>query len=274
MAHRVVLSTKLAAGYPQLSFVPVAAGIVMPGVHDGAPEGALQVFPTVPPVGVQSEPLQQRLGRGDVWGVHVRPGAQPPVESQRQPWVPTMHVVGAPEAGPRPASAPFPPASAPFPLLWDPQLASTIVNAARAPIELLGELGIFLSFGDRTKGEARLSSRAKFRFDASGQPHDRIDAVLCPGYDINAAVQQANARIPLADGSALVIHEDHLSERFDVSAVDENGTTLWSQAFTFYVFPATSEPVGDFLFLGNETRLVKLDWHSGSIAWSVAVHAF
>src|SRR3954463_6244827 len=100
MVHRVVLSTKLAAGYPQLSLVPLAAGIVMPGVHDGAPVGALQVAPTVPPVDVQSDPLQQRFGSGDACGVHVRSGAQPPVESQRQPWVPTMHVVGAPEDAP------------------------------------------------------------------------------------------------------------------------------------------------------------------------------
>src|SRR5437660_9117768 len=90
-ATRVVLSTKLVVGYPQLSLPPVAAGIVMPGVHDGAPETALQLFPMVPPEDVQSDPLQQRLGRGDVWGVHVRLGAQPPVESHRQPWVPTMH---------------------------------------------------------------------------------------------------------------------------------------------------------------------------------------
>src|SRR5215470_11304199 len=98
MVHRVVLSTKLVARYPQLSLPPVAAGIVMPGVHDGAPETALQLFPTVPPEDEQSDPLQQRSGRGWVWGVHVRLGAQPPVESHRQPWLPTMHVVGAPEA--------------------------------------------------------------------------------------------------------------------------------------------------------------------------------
>jgi hypothetical protein len=45
--------------------VPLAAGIVMPGVHDGAPVGALQVAPTVPPTVVQSDPLQQRFGRGE-----------------------------------------------------------------------------------------------------------------------------------------------------------------------------------------------------------------
>ena len=100
IAHRVVLSTKLAAGYPQLSLPPVAAGIVMPGVHDGAPVVALQVAPTVPLVDVQSDPVQQRFGTGDGCGVHVRLGAQPPVESQRQPWLPTMHVVGAPVPAP------------------------------------------------------------------------------------------------------------------------------------------------------------------------------
>src|SRR3989442_161759 len=108
IVHRVVLSTKLVARYPQLSFPPVAAGIVMPGGHDGAPEGAPQFLPTVPPEDAQFDPLQQRFGRGWGWGVHVRLGAQPPVESQRQPWVPTMHVVGAPEAEFVPPSLPPP----------------------------------------------------------------------------------------------------------------------------------------------------------------------
>jgi hypothetical protein len=66
IAQRVVLSTKLVAGYPQLSLPPVAAGIVMPGVHEGAPEGALQLLPTAPPEeDAQFEPEQQRLGRGE-----------------------------------------------------------------------------------------------------------------------------------------------------------------------------------------------------------------
>jgi hypothetical protein len=111
MAQMVALSTKSVVGYPQLSLVPLAAGIVMPGVHDGAPETALQLDPMLPPEGAQFEPLQQRLGRGGVWGVHVRLGAQLPVESQRQPWVPTMHVVGAPEPEfvlPPPSSPPKP----------------------------------------------------------------------------------------------------------------------------------------------------------------------
>jgi hypothetical protein len=99
MAQMVVLSTKLATGYPQLSVVVVAGGSVMPGVHDGAPETALQLFPMLPPMDAQFVPLQQRLGRGIVWGVQVRLGAQPPVESQRHPWLPTMHVVGAPKPG-------------------------------------------------------------------------------------------------------------------------------------------------------------------------------
>src|SRR5450432_582412 len=122
MPTRVVLSTKLEAGYPQPSLPPDAAGIVMPGVHDGAPEGALQLFPMVPLVEAQSDPLQQRLGLGAVCGAHVRPGAQPPLESQRQPCMPTMHVVGAPEPafGPpslfpmtKPESLPFPPSAPP-----------------------------------------------------------------------------------------------------------------------------------------------------------------
>src|SRR5512140_2080826 len=126
MPHRVVLSTKLAAGYPQLSLDPEAAGTVMPGVHDGAPVGAPHVPPTVPPEDEQSGPLQQRFGLGDIWGVHVRPGSQPPVESQRQPWVPTMHVVGAPEEAPGPPS-PFPPSEVPP---WcPPQPAATKRNA-------------------------------------------------------------------------------------------------------------------------------------------------
>src|SRR6476469_5567728 len=106
----------------------------MPGVHDGAPVGALQVAPTVPPVDEQSEPLQQRGGTGDGCGVHVRSGAQPPVESQRQPWVPTMHVVGAPEPAPGLSGASnIGGVSSPPTPLWWPQLASMIVSAATAP---------------------------------------------------------------------------------------------------------------------------------------------
>jgi hypothetical protein len=86
----------------------------------------LHVAPTVPPEDEQSEPLQQSGGRGDACGVHVRPGAQPPVESQRQPWLPTMHVVGAPEAAP-----PF--ASTPSPLWWPPQAA---MNAMRRSVRI------------------------------------------------------------------------------------------------------------------------------------------
>jgi hypothetical protein len=57
----------------------------MPGVHIAAPVAALQLAPTAPPVGVQFDPMQQRLGRGAVCGVHVKPGVQAPVVSQRQP---------------------------------------------------------------------------------------------------------------------------------------------------------------------------------------------
>src|SRR5690348_17061338 len=107
IAQRVVLSTKLVDGYPQPSLPPDAAGIVMPGVHDGALD-APQLFPMVPLVDAQSDPLQQRLGAGAVCGVHVRPGAHPPVESQRQPFMPTMQVVGAPPpALPPPSAFPF-----------------------------------------------------------------------------------------------------------------------------------------------------------------------
>src|SRR5579883_2633682 len=115
MPQRVELSTKLVIGYPQLSVVAVAGGIVIPGVHDAAPELALQLDPMLPPpVDVQFEPLQQRFGRGAGCGVHVRLAAQPPVESQRHPCVPTMHVVGAPEPElVPPPSAPKPPPSSP-----------------------------------------------------------------------------------------------------------------------------------------------------------------
>jgi len=62
--------------------VPIAEGIVMPGVHVGAPETGPQLFPMLPPTVVQSAPLQHRLGCGAGWGVHVRLGAQPLLESQ------------------------------------------------------------------------------------------------------------------------------------------------------------------------------------------------
>src|SRR5438094_952270 len=127
MAQRVVLSTKSEAGYPQLSLPPVAAGIVIPGVHVGAPVTMLHVPPTGPPEGEQSDPLQQRFGRGGVCGVHVWPGAQLPVESQRQPWLPTMHVVGAPEPAPGFASSPLPS------LWWPPQAA---MNATRRSVRI------------------------------------------------------------------------------------------------------------------------------------------
>lgn len=49
-----------------------------------------------PPVGTQFPPLQHRLGLGGDCGVQVNPGAHAPVESQRQPWLPTMHVAATP----------------------------------------------------------------------------------------------------------------------------------------------------------------------------------
>src|SRR5436190_8246269 len=116
--------------------------MVTPGVHDGAPVGTLQLAPTVPPTLVQSLPLQHRFGRGFVCGVHVRLGAQPPVESQRQPWVPTMHVVGAPAPAPGlwgASNMTGPSAVAPLPLLL-PQLASTSVSAVSAATRTLFDM--------------------------------------------------------------------------------------------------------------------------------------
>jgi hypothetical protein len=39
--------------------VPLAGGIVMPGVHDAVPPVLLQLDPMFPPDGAQFEPLQQ-----------------------------------------------------------------------------------------------------------------------------------------------------------------------------------------------------------------------
>jgi hypothetical protein len=61
-----------------------------------APVTLPHVEPMGPPVGAQLEPLQQTLGAGAGCAVHVRPGAHAPVVSQKQPWVPTMHVDAAP----------------------------------------------------------------------------------------------------------------------------------------------------------------------------------
>jgi hypothetical protein len=74
----------------------------------------LQLAPMLPPEGAQFDPLQQRLGSDAVWGVHVRLGAQPPAESQRQPCDPTMHVEGAPAPPPpAPELEPVPPPDVP-----------------------------------------------------------------------------------------------------------------------------------------------------------------
>ena len=85
IAQSVELSENVDDGYPQPSFPPLDDKIVTPGVHVAAPEVEPQLFPIVALVEEQSDPLQQRLGAGAVCGTHVRPGAQPPVESQRQP---------------------------------------------------------------------------------------------------------------------------------------------------------------------------------------------
>ena len=58
---------------------------------------------------MQFPPLQHREGLGAGCGVHVNPGAQPPVLSQRQPWLPTMHVEATPSLPPEPPSLPEPP---------------------------------------------------------------------------------------------------------------------------------------------------------------------
>jgi hypothetical protein len=81
--------------------VPLAGGIVMPGVHDAAPGLLLQLEPMFPPPdGAQFMPLQQTDAPGGGCGVHINPGAQPPIESQRQPCSPTRHVEGPPEVEP------------------------------------------------------------------------------------------------------------------------------------------------------------------------------
>jgi hypothetical protein len=64
IAQRVVLSTKLGPAEPQVSLPPVAAGIVIPGVHDADVATGPQVEPTPPPECAQFDPLQQRLGSG------------------------------------------------------------------------------------------------------------------------------------------------------------------------------------------------------------------
>jgi hypothetical protein len=121
--------------------VPLAGGIVMPGVHDGAPaSGVLQLEPMFPPVGAQFEPLQQTGACGGVCGVHVNPGAQPPIESQRQPCSPTRHVEGPPpEVAPEllPPSDPELPENPPElepPPLPDPEAPEDAPELAPPPL--------------------------------------------------------------------------------------------------------------------------------------------
>ncbi len=102
----------------------------MPGVHMAAPVTVPHVEPIGPPTGVQLEPVQQTLGAGAGWGVHVRPGAHAPVVSQKQPWVPTMHVDFAPMLPPAEPEDPEDPELLPEPdsppeLLADPPEASS-----------------------------------------------------------------------------------------------------------------------------------------------------
>jgi hypothetical protein len=47
-----------------VSLPPVAAGIVIPGVHAAEIATGPQVEPTPPPESAQFDPLQQRLGSG------------------------------------------------------------------------------------------------------------------------------------------------------------------------------------------------------------------
>jgi hypothetical protein len=106
---------------------------VIPGVQAAAPLVDPQVAPIEPPEGAQSEPLQQTLDEPP-WAVHVSPGAHAPVESQRHPRDPTMHV----EVTVPPELVPpelFPPE--PLPELDDPpELApKTVPPASPDPLE-------------------------------------------------------------------------------------------------------------------------------------------
>jgi len=119
-----------------LSLVPLAGGIVMPGVHDAAPGLLLQLVPMLPPDGAQFDPLQQTGAAGAVCGVHVSPGAQPPIESQRQPCSPTRHVEGPPPEVPPelpPLADPELPENPPeleAPLLPDPEAPEEVPELA------------------------------------------------------------------------------------------------------------------------------------------------
>jgi hypothetical protein len=69
----------------------MAMGTVTPGVQVEAPTAA-QLLPMLVVAAAQSVPLQQRLGRGPVGGLQVRPAEQAPRESQIHPLVPAMQV--------------------------------------------------------------------------------------------------------------------------------------------------------------------------------------
>jgi hypothetical protein len=102
----------------------------MPAVHIAAPVTVPHVEPIGPPTGAQLEPVQQTLGAGAGWAVHVRPGAHAPVVSQKQPCVPTMHVDFAPMPPPPEPEDPEDPALLPEldvtpELLADPPDASS-----------------------------------------------------------------------------------------------------------------------------------------------------
>jgi hypothetical protein len=91
----------------------------------------------LPPADAQLVPVQQRLGRGGVCGEQVKPGAHDPVESHRHPWVPTMHVSGAPVAPAPPLLLPLevpllPPELPPLELWW-PNIKPPSPSAASLP---------------------------------------------------------------------------------------------------------------------------------------------
>jgi hypothetical protein len=124
---------------------------MMPGVHIAAPVTLPHVEPIGPPTGAQLEPVQQTLGAGAGWAVHLRPGAHAPVVSQKQPWVPTMQVDAAPMlplAEPEDPEDPESPELLPEPdippeLLADPPDASSpmpkVLEAPPEPLPPPGE---------------------------------------------------------------------------------------------------------------------------------------
>ena len=123
----------------------------MPGVHMAAPVTLPHVEPIGPPIGAQAEPVQQTLGAGAGWGVHVRPGAHAPVVSQKQPWVPTMHVDVAPMPPPPEPEEPEDPEDPEDPELDAPEL---LVDPPDASSPMLKVLPLELPLLPPVPGEA------------------------------------------------------------------------------------------------------------------------